>query len=84
MRTSKKHNDTKKCFYLWPRSAKQFCKNVAEEILLQPLIMYRWTRFVLNGVAFLFLKDVLDLWYSGYFLFLAMGKLWKQQEENAS
>ena len=46
--------------------------------------MYRWTRFVLNGVAFLFLKDVLDLWYSGYFLFLAMGKLWKQQEENAS
>ena len=28
-----------------------------------------------NGVAFLFVKNVLDFWYSGYFLFLAVGKL---------
>ena len=31
------------------------------------------TCFVLNGVAFLFVKNVLDFWYSGYFLFLAVG-----------
>ena len=28
---------------------------------------------MLNGIAFLFVKDVLDLWCSGYFLFLALG-----------
>ena len=28
---------------------------------------------MLNGIAFLFVKDVLDLWRSGYFLFLALG-----------
>ena len=32
----------------------------------------------------MFVKDVLDLWYSGYFLFLAVGKLWKQQEDESS
>ena len=35
--------------------------------------MWRRTCFVLNGIAFLFVKDVLDLWCSGYFLFLALG-----------
>ena len=30
---------------------------------------------MLNGVAFLFVKDVLDLWYAGYFLFIAVGRL---------
>ena len=30
----------------------------------------------------LFLKVVLSLWYTGYFLFLAVGKIWKQQEDN--
>ena len=34
--------------------------------------MWRRTCFVLNGIAFLFVKDVLDLWCSGYFLFLAL------------
>ena len=35
---------------------------------------------MLNRVAFLFLKDVLDLWYAGYFLFIAVGRLWENQE----
>ena len=39
---------------------------------------------MLNGVPTLFVKDVLDLWYSGYFLFLAVGKLSKQQKYKAS
>ena len=30
----------------------------------------------------LFSKVVLNLWYTGYFLFLAVGKIWKQQEDN--
>ena len=34
-------------------------------VLLQPLILKRRTRFMLNGVAFLFVNDVLDFWYSG-------------------
>ena len=38
---------------------------------------------MLNEVPFLFVKDVIDLWYSGYFLFLAVGKLWKKQEDKA-
>ena len=41
-------------------------------------------RFVLNGVAFLFVKDVLDLWYIGYFLFLAVERFWKRQEDEAA
>ena len=41
-------------------------------------------RFVLNRVVFLFVKDVSDLWYNYYFLFLAVGKLWNQQEDKAS
>ena len=41
-------------------------------------------RFVLNRIVFLFVKDVSDLWYSYYFLFLAVGKLWNQQEDKAS
>ena len=28
--------------------------------------------------------DVLDLWYSGYFLFIAVEKLWKRQEDKAA
>ena len=39
---------------------------------------------MLNRVAFLFVKDVSDLWYSCYFLFLAVGKLWNQQKNEAS
>ena len=46
-----------------------------DRVFLQSLIVQRRTRFVLNGAAFLFVKDVLDLWYIGYFLFLAVGKL---------
>ena len=46
--------------------------------------MSKKTCFVLNGVAFLFVKIVLDFWYSGYFLFLAVGKLSRQQEDKAS
>ena len=38
---------------------------------------------MLNEVPFLFVKDVIDLWYSGYFLFIAVGKLWKKQEDKA-
>ena len=34
--------------------------------------MWGRTCFVLHGIAFLFVKDVLDLWCSGYFLFLAL------------
>ena len=41
-------------------------------------------RFVLNGVAFLFVKDVLDLWYIGYFLFLMAKRFWKRQEDEAT
>ena len=29
----------------------------------------------------MFVKDVLDLWYSGYFLSLAVEKLWNQQKD---
>ena len=39
---------------------------------------------MLSGVTFLVVKDVLDLWYCGYFLFLAAAKLWNQQEDEAS
>ena len=35
--------------------------------------MQRKTRFALNGVAFLFVKDVLDFWYSGSFCFQLCG-----------
>ena len=34
--------------------------------------MWRRTCFVLHGIAFLFVKDVLDLWCSGYVLSLAL------------
>ena len=37
---------------------------------------------MLNGVAFLFLQDVLDLWYSGYFLFLIVGNAAEIDELN--
>ena len=40
--------------------------------------------FVHNRVAFLFVKDVLGLWYIDYFLFLTVGKPWKQQQDKAS
>ena len=46
--------------------------------------MSRRTRFVLNGVIYLFIKGALDLWYSGYFLFLDVEKLWKQQKDKES
>ena len=61
-----------------------FCENVGDEVVLQPFIMSKRACFVLKGVAFLFVKNVLDFWYSGYFLLIAMGKLWKQQEDKAS
>ena len=65
-------------------SEKQLCKHVGDGVILQPLIMYRKTRFALKGVAFLFVKDVLGFWNSGYSLFLIMEKCWKQQEDKAS
>ena len=68
-------------WYGW--SEKQFCENVSDKVLLKPFIMSRRTCFVLSGVSLLLLKYVLDLWYSGYFLFLALGKLWKMQEDKA-
>ena len=40
--------------------------------------------FVLNGVAFLFVKNVLGLWYIGYFLFLGVERFWKRQEDEAT
>ena len=40
--------------------------------------------FVLNGVAFLFVKNVLGLWYIGYFLFLGVERFWKRQEGEAT
>ena len=46
-----------------------------DSVLLQPLIMSTRMHFVLNGVEFLFVKNALDLWHSGYFLFLTVGKL---------
>ena len=73
-----------KLSYSWAWSEKQFCENVVDEVLLHPLIVSKRVCFVPNGVAFLFVKNVLDFWYSGYFLFLAVGKLWKQQEGKAS
>ena len=36
---------------------------------------------MLNIIAFSFVRDVLDLWYSGYFLFIAVERLWKCQED---
>ena len=71
-------------FYSWSWSEIRFCENVGDEVLLQPLIMSKRTCFVLSGVAFLIVKNVLDFWYSSYFLFLAVRKLWKHQEEKAS
>ena len=58
---------------------KQFCKNGGDGVLLQTLIMQRRTRF--NTILklrytqhFLFVKDVLDLWYSGFFVFVYIYK----------
>ena len=58
---------------------KQFCKNGGDGVLLQTLIMQRRTRF--NAILklrytqhFLFVKDVLDLWYSGFFFFVYIYK----------
>ena len=39
---------------------------------------------MLNRVAFLFVKDVLDLWYIGYFLILVAERFWKRQEDEAN
>ena len=76
-------NKSLKLFYLWAWSEKQFRENVGDEVLLQRLIVSKRMCFVLKGVAFLFVKNFLDFWYSGYFLFLAGGELWKQQEDKA-
>ena len=66
-------NKNLKLFYLWAWSEKQFRENVGDEVLLQRLIVSKRMCFVLKGVAFLFVKNFLDFWYSGYFLFLAGG-----------
>ena len=39
---------------------------------------------MLNRVVFLFVKDVLDLWYIGYFLYLVEERFWKRQEDEAT
>ena len=33
---------------------------------------------------FLFVKDVLDLWYIGYFMFLVVERFWKRQEDEVA
>ena len=33
---------------------------------------------------FSFVKDVLDLWHIGYFLFLVVERFWKRQEDGAA